>query len=328
MKKSDDKNMQCIDSIVNAFKKIKFKKSVFKKLNRYKFFYLLSALGLIYFFIYHYLPMTGILIAFKQIQPFMTIQQMLKAPWVGLKNFTNFINGYYFWNVLGNTLAISIYSLLFGFTLPIILAVLINEINENKFKKTAQTILYMPHFLSWVIVAGLVRIIFSTSDGIVNQIVIFFTNKPVFFLGDNKYIRSLIVGSGIWKETGWNMIIYLAAITGIDQTLYEAANVDGATRFQKIWHITLPGMKFAISLIFIMSCGRLLDAGFERVMMLYSPATYAKADIIDTYVYRASFGDMQYSFATAVNLFKSIISLLLVLSANWASKKLGENGLW
>ena len=272
--------------------------------------------------------MAGILIAFKQIQPFMTIQQMLEAPWVGLKHFITFVNGYYFWNVLGNTLAISFFSLLFSFPAPIILAILINEIQGNKFKKAVQTIIYMPHFLSWVIVAGLVRIVFSPSDGIVNQIIMSFNHKPVFFVGENQYIRSLIVGSTIWKETGWNTIIFLSAITGIDQTLYEAARVDGATRFQKILYITLPGMKFAISLIFIMSCGKLLDAGLERVMLLYSPATYTKADIIDTYVYRASFGDMQYSFATAVNLFKSVLSFLLVLSANWASKKLGEEGIW
>jgi len=302
--------------------------TVFVKLNKYKFYYLLSALGLLYFFIFHYLPMAGILIAFKQIQPFMTVQQMITAPWIGLKHFITFVNSYYFWNILGNTLAISFYSLLFGFPVPIILAILINEIRRNKFKKVVQSIFYIPHFLSWVIVASLVSIVFSPNDGIINQIIMFFGADPVFFLGNNRYIRSIIVGSNIWKEAGWNTIIYLAAIMGIDQTLYEAASVDGATRFKKIWHITLPGMKFAISLILIMSCGRILNVGFERVMLLYNPATYAKADIIDTYVYRASFGDLQYSFAAAVNLFKSAVSLILVLTANWASKKLGEEGIW
>ena len=308
--------------------KYKIEGKDFSKFKKYIYYYSLSAIGLLYFFIYHYIPMVGILIAFKQIQPFMTIQQMLEAPWVGLKHFIIFMKGYYFWNILGNTFAISFYSLIFGFPIPIILAILINEIHGSKFKKIMQTVFYMPHFLSWIIVVGLLRIVFSASDGIVNKIVMLFGKEPIFFLGDNQYIRSLIVGSGIWKEAGWNTIVYLAAIMSIDTTLYEAAIVDGVTRFQKIYYITLPGIKFAISLVLIMSCGRLLNAGFERVILLYSPATYTKADIIDTYVYRASFSDMQYSFAAAVNLFKSAISLILVLSANLISKKLGEEGIW
>jgi len=299
-----------------------------KKFNKYKFYYLLLTLGIAYFIIYKYIPMAGVFIAFKEVQPFMTVRQMIAAPWVGLKHFRQFTSSIFFTNLLGNTLMISIYSLLWGFPAPIILAVLINEMRGQKFKRFVQSISYMPHFLSMVIVAGMVRNIFSPSVGLVNQIITLFGAEPIHFLGSNRYIRSLIVGSEIWKESGWGTIIYLAAITGINPELYEAATVDGANRFHRIRYITLPGMMFTISLLFIMNCGRLLDAGFERVFLLYSPATYQKADIIDTYVYRMSMQDFRYSFGAAVGLFKSVFSLVLVMLANWGAKKLGQEGLW
>ena len=197
-----------------------------------------------------------------------------------------------------------------------------------KFKRVVQSISYMPHFLSMVIVAGFVRAIFSPSGGLVNYFVTALGYEPIFFLGSTKYIRSIIIGSGIWKEIGGNTIIYLAAITGIDQAQYEAATVDGANRLQKIIHITLPGMMFTISLLLIMACGGLLEAGFERVFLLYNAGTYKVADIIDTYVYRTGLEKMQYSFASAVGLFKSVLSMTLAVLANWGAKKMGQEGLW
>jgi len=301
---------------------------VLRRIKKDKFYYLLLSLGFIYFFIYKYVPMAGILIGFKDVSPFMNVSQMLAAPWVGFKHIRTFVNGLFFWNIMGNTFMISLYSLLFGFPAPIIFALLMNEIRHTKFKRTVQSISYMPHFLSFVVVAGMVRNLFSPNGGFINQIIMLFGGEQVFFLGSNKYIRSILVGSSIWKSVGWGTIIYLAAITGIEQEQYEAATIDGANRFHKIRYITIPGMMFTISLLLIMQIGTLLDAGFERVFLLYSEATYQKADIIDTYVFRAGMGRMQYSFASAVGLFKSILSLILVSVANFGAKKLGQEGLW
>jgi len=286
-------------------------------------------IGLLYIFIYKYIPMGGILIAFKDVTPFMTLRKMIEAPWVGLKHFRALCNSIFFWQVMRNTLIISFYNLLFGFPAPIIFALLINEIRSRKFQRTVQSISYMPHFLSVVVVSGMLRNLISIDGGLFNQIFMLFGGKePIYFLGSNKYIRTLIVGSGIWQEVGWGSIIYLAAIMGVSQEQYEAATIDGASRLQKARYITLPGIMFTISIMFILGCGRLLDAGFDRVMLLYSPATYKNADIIDTFVYRAGIGEARYSYTTAVGLFKSIFALILVTGVNKAAKKMGQEGLW
>ena len=296
---------------------------------KYRLYYFLMLIGLVYFLIYKYVPMAGIFIAFKDVSPIMNVEEMFAAPWVGFKHFSAFFNSIFFWNILRNTVVISLYNLLFGFPAPIIFALLINEVRHRKYQRVLQSISYLPHFLSIVIVVGMVRNIFSPNGGLVNQIYMLFGgSEPIFFLGSNDYIRSLIVGSSIWQEIGWGSIIYLAAITGVDQELYEAATIDGANRFQRMWYITLPGIMFTISIMFIMQCGRILDAGFERVLLLYNPITYQNADIIDTYVYRTGLADMRYSFSTAVGLFKSIFSLVLVTIVNWGTKKMGQEGLW
>ena len=285
--------------------------------------------GLLYFIIYKYVPMAGLFIAFKNVLPFMTVSQMISAPWVGFKNFTTFFNSFYFAQTLRNTLIISSYNIIFGFPAPIILALLVNEVRSRRYKKFVQTISYLPHFLSIVIVTGMLRNLISVDGGIVNQIAMMFGAKePIYFLGSNKYIRGLIVGSGIWQEVGWASIIYLAAIMGVDQELYEAAIIDGANRFRLAWHITLPCIMFTISILFIMQCGRILDAGFDRVFLLYSHVTFKNADIIDTYVYRTGMGELKYSYSAAVGLFKSIFALGMVSTVNWIAKKMGQVGIW
>jgi putative aldouronate transport system permease protein len=294
----------------------------------YRMHYMLMLPGLLFFLIFRYVPIYGIIIAFKDVSPFGGVSEMMSAPFVGLKHFINFFNSYYFWNIIGNTLAISGLKLLFGFPAPIILALLLNEIRSVKFKKITQTISYLPHFLSWVVVAGLFVVVLSTSGGIVNEIVKAFGGKPIYFLGDPKYFRGVIVISHIWKMMGWGSIIYLAALSGINPELYEAAIVDGAGRWKQMLHITLPGRSYVIVLMFIFAIGNLLRAGFEQILLLYSPSVYSVADIIDTYVYREGLIGLKYSYTTAIGLFKSVMAMILILSANFIAKRLGKEGIW
>jgi len=293
-----------------------------------KLYYLLLLPGVVYYLIFHYIPLYGIIVAFKDVTPFDGIEGIFNSEWVGLRHFKDFTNSYYFWNIMRNTVLISFYKLLFGFPAPIILALLLNEVRGKLFKKTVQTISYLPHFLSMVIVAGLVTILLTTDGGLVNILLGKLGLEPIFFLGDKQYFRSVLVVSSIWKEIGWGSIIYLAAIAGIDPQLYEAARADGAGRLRQIWHITLPGMTFIIVFMFIFSIGGLLNAGFEQIFLLYSPPVYEVADIIDTYVYRRGLMEMQYSFAAAVGLFKSVIALALILGTNYLAKKLKQEGIW
>ncbi|MBP1989470.1 ABC transporter permease [Paenibacillus eucommiae] len=293
-----------------------------------RLYYLLILPGIVYFLLFHYVPLYGIIIAFKDISPFDGFQGIITGEWVGLKHFRNFVSSFYFWDILKNTVVISLYRIVFGFPAPILLALLLNEVRNVLFKRTVQTISYLPHFISMVVVAGLVTTLLSTDGGLVNALLQKLGMKSIFFLGDTNYFRSVLVVSGIWKEVGWSTIIYLAAISGIDTQQYEAAVMDGAGRLKQVWHITLPGMMFIIVLMFIFAVGGLLDAGFEQIFLLYSSPVYKVADIIDTYVYRKGIGELQYSFAAAVSLFKSVIALLLLLGANYLAKKLHQDGIW
>ncbi|GGD51863.1 ABC transporter permease [Paenibacillus nasutitermitis] len=298
------------------------------RIRRNQLYYLLVIPGLLYFLIFHYIPMLGLMIAFKDVAPFDGLDGILTSDWVGLRHFKNFINSYYFWNILGNTVIISAYKLVFGFPLPIVLALLINEVRHMKFKKVVQTISYMPHFISMVVLSGLVTTLLSTDGGFVNAVLYKLGFEPIVFLSDTRYFRSIIVGSGIWKEVGWSSIIYLAAIASVDQQLYEAAKVDGASRLRQIWHITLPSISFIIVILFILQIGSVMDAGFEQIFLLYSPAVYQVADIIDTYVYRKGLIEVQYSFAAAVGMFKAVIAIILVVGTNYIAKKRGQEGIW
>ncbi|WP_248924588.1 ABC transporter permease [Paenibacillus hamazuiensis] len=296
------------------------------KINR--FYYYLIIPGMLYFLIFDYIPMFGVIIAFKDISPFEGVQAIFSGEWVGFKHFVRFWNSYYFWNVMSNTLIISLYKLLFGFPASIVLALLLNELRFVVFKRIVQTISYLPHFISTVVVAGLAMMILSTDGGLVNAILVFFGKEPVHFLGSPEYFRSILVISHVWQTIGWGSILYLAAMSGIDPGLYEAARMDGAGRFRQMWHITLPGITHVVVILLIFQIGGLLNAGFEKVLLLYSPSVYEVADIIDTYVYREGLLRLNYSFATAVGLFKNVLAMFLILGANYLAKKMNQTGIW
>jgi putative aldouronate transport system permease protein len=295
---------------------------------KHSFYYFLMLPGIAFFIIYKYVPLLGIIVAFKDVAPFDGLAEIISAPFVGFKNFTIFFNSIFFWDVLRNTFVISFMYLCFGFPAPIILALLINEVRDGLFKKSVQTISYLPHFLSMVVVAGMISNILSPNGGLLNSILKLMGSQSVFFLGDNKYIRWVFTFTAIWQEIGWSSIVYLAALAGIPEELYEAAIVDGASRWQQIIHVTLPGMMPIISIMFILQIGKILDGGFERVLLLYNPSVYENADIIDTFVYRKGLNELQYSFSTAVGLFKSIIVFIVIYFSNWSARKLGQESLW
>ena len=297
-------------------------------LKKDKFIYLLILPGLLYYLIFRYVPMFGILIGFKDYHPFFGIEGIFTSPWVGLKHIERFFASRYSWELIRNTFLISFYQMLWGFPAPIILALMINEVRQNHFKKIVQTISYLPHFLSMVIVASLIRNITSMDAGIINAVIRFFGGEPIFFLGSTRHFRSVLVVSSIWQGVGWGSIIYLAAISNIDQELYEAAIVDGAGWLRKIWNITLPGILPVMSILLILRIGDLLSVGQERILLLYSPLVYSVGDVISTFIYRAGLVGMEFSFGTAIDFFNSVIELILVLGANYAAKKMGQEGLW
>ncbi|NOU86309.1 ABC transporter permease subunit [Paenibacillus sp. LMG 31460] len=294
----------------------------------HRFYYYLIIPGMLYFLIFDYIPMFGIIVAFKDISPFEGVSAIFTSEWVGFKHFIRFWNSYYFWNVMRNTLLISGYKLLFGFPASILLALLLNELRHAVYKRIVQTISYLPHFISTVVVAGLAMMVLSTDGGMVNAIIVQFGGQPIHFLGDPTYFRSVLIISHVWQTIGWGSILYLAAMTGIDPGLYEAAKMDGAGRTRQAWHITLPGIAPVIVILLILSIGGLLNAGFEKVLLLYSPAVYEVADIIDTYVYREGLSKLDYSFATAVGLFKNVLAMFLILGANYMAKKMNQTGIW
>ena len=311
---------------------IKTKKKSFnykiKSIIKYRGIYLLMLPGLLFYLIYKYLPMIGIVIAFKDVSPFLGIEKMLTAPWVGLKHFKIFVSSPYFFQLLRNTLLINFYGLLFDFPATILLALLINEVKNGPFKKIVQTISYMPHFVSNVVVAGLLISFLSPASGIINKIIESFGGESIYFLGEPKYFRSILVGSGVWQNVGWGTIIYLAAMAGIDPQLYEAAHMEGANRFQRAWYITLPSIAPLISLLLVLRIGRMLNVGFEKILLLYSPAVYEVGDVIDTFVYRSGIKNAKFSYSTAVGLFKSVIAMVLIAVSDFTAKRMGQTGIF
>ena len=303
-------------------------KNLSRTLYKHRFYYLLAVPGLVFFLIFRYLPMYGVIIAFKDISPFSGLDGVLHEPFVGLKHFENFFNSYFFWNITGNTLIISGLKLLWGFPAPIILALMINEVRHTVFQRVVQTISYLPHFLSTVVVVGLLMMMVSIDGGLFNQAMRLFGAQPVAFLTHPKYFRSILVTMSLWQGVGWGSILYLAAMANINPELYEAAMIDGANRWQQIRYITLPSITYVIVILLIFRIGSLLDAGFEQILLLYSPSVYSVADIIDTYVYRAGLQSLRYSYATAVGLFKSLLAMILLLGANRLAHLLGQPGIW
>jgi putative aldouronate transport system permease protein len=266
--------------------------------------------GLAFIIAFSYIPMTGIVIAFQKFIPARGLFGDQK--WIGLDNFRYVMNLPGFYQVLWNTLYISSLKLLFGLVVPIVFAILLNELRGKFLKRSIQTAIYLPHFLSWVILGGILVDMLSPSGGIVNSVLQAFGLEPIFFLGDNRWFPSTLIVSDVWKNFGYGTIVYLAAIMGIDPAQYEAATIDGANRWHKAWHITIPGMRMVIVLLSVLSLGQLLNAGFDQVFNLYSLPVYKSGDILDTFVYRIGLLDAQFGVATAVGLFKSIVSLLLI----------------
>jgi len=312
-----------------AYNERKGWRDAWRQIKRDRFLYALAAIPLLYFVIFRYLPMIGVIIAFQDYDPFLGLTDIFRLDrWVGLKHFRNFFDSIFFWNIMRNTVLISLYKLIFGFPVPIILALLINEVRVTLFQRTVQTVSYLPHFFSMVVAAGIVRAMLTPQGGLLNQVVVALGGEPKAYLTDPDLFRSIIVTMDVWQHAGWNSIIFLAAMATINTEMYEAAAMDGANRFQRMWHVTLPSISFAIVIILIFRIGGMLDAGFEQIILLYSPSVYSVSDIIDTYVYRAGLIGRQYSFGAAVGLYKSVLALALMYMANKISQKLGQEGLW
>ena len=279
---------------------------------------------IIYIAVFCYKPMYGVIIAFKNFRPAVGI---MDSPWVGLKHFITFFNDYNFWRILKNTFSISALSILFGFPAPILLALLINEIRNTKFKRAVQTISYMPYFISMVIICGLIKT-FCQSDGIITDLVVALGGERVNLLASKNWFYPIYIISNIWQNIGWDSIIYLAALAGIDQEQYEAARVDGAGRIRQIISVTLPGLMPTITILFILKMGNILNVGFEKILILYSPTTYEVADVISTYVYRIGILDANFSYSTAIGLFNSVVNIIFLLLTNALSKKMNNSGLF
>ena len=304
------------------------KQSLGKRLKKSWQLYLFVAPALIGLIIFSYIPMYGILLAFKDYSPFLGI---MGSEWVGLEHFQRFFNSPYFVQLLRNTLVISLYGLLVGFPIPIILALGLNSVRNMKFKKTVQTVTYAPYFISTVVMCGIIKV-FCMQDGLFAQIASAFGGVAENYLANPRYFRTIYVASDIWQKIGWDSIIYLAALSAIDQEQYEAARVDGANRFQQMLHITLPGLIPTIMILFILRMGNILNVGYEKVLLLYNATTYEVADIISTYTYRLSFptsgGSPMYSKSTAIGLFNTLVNVVFLLITNAISKKATESSLF
>lgn len=286
--------------------------------------YWMLAPVLLYVLIFNYAPMFGLVISF---QDYSLTRGVMGSKWIGLKNFEDFFSSMYFGRTLGNTLILSGLDLLVCFPAPIILALMLNEVGCLRFKKTIQTVSYMPHFISMVVVAGLIKE-FCSSTGVVAQFVQFFGGKAQSYISQPQYFRAIFTVSQVWQTIGFNSIVFLAALSGIDMQLYEAARIDGAGRLRQTWHVTLPGIIPTIIIMLILRCGAIMNVNFEKVLLLYSPSTYATADVISTYVYRAGIIKQKIGYSTAVGLFNSVVSLLLVLGANALSNRYTESSLF
>lgn len=287
--------------------------------------YLLLVLPVAYFILFKYVPMYGAMIAFQDYNIFGGVTG---SEWVGLENFKRLFAMSEFYDVVRNTLLLNLLDLMFSFPAPILLALLLHELRVVWFKKAAQTILYLPHFISWVIIGGLVYQMFSTNGGLVNEMIRAFGIEPIPFLTDKNNWLLVYLGTGIWQSAGWGAIIYLAALTGINKELYEAAEVDGAGRMKKMWHITLPGIRSTIVVMLIIQLGHIMSIGFERPFVMGNPLVKDYAEVISTYVYKVGLQTAQFSLATAMGLFQALVGLFFVVLANTIAKRFGEKGIW
>ncbi|MBO5071291.1 MAG: sugar ABC transporter permease [Roseburia sp.] len=297
---------------------------VVKDFQRHKFKYFIVIPVILYLLLFCYKPMYGVIIAFKDFRASLGI---MESPWVGLENFVRFFQDPWFGRLIKNTFTISLLMLLFSFPAAVLLALLLNEVKVGWFKRTVQTITYMPHFIAMVVVCGLISS-FCESNGLFNDMIVFFGGERSNLLANKDLFYLIYILSGIWQNVGWDSIIYLAALSSIDQEQYEAARIDGAGRIQQMVHITLPGLVPTISMLLVLNLGKVLSVGYEKILLLYQPLTYEVADVISTYVYRKGMIDADYSFSTAVNLFNSVINIIFLLVSNRISKKMGQSGLF
>ncbi|MEC0173372.1 sugar ABC transporter permease [Paenibacillus favisporus] len=312
-------------NLPQASKPAVYRTSIAARLRRDKWLYLLMLPGLLYFLVFKYVPMWGVLLAFQNYQPF---TGFWKSEWVGFEHFRLFFENPEFFMLLRNTLLLSFYNLIFFFPAPIILALLLNEVRLAFFKRTIQTMIYVPHFISMVIVASLTYVFLTTEGGTVNELLFQYTGNKIQFLSDPSWFRPMIILQTIWKECGWGTIIFLAALAAVDVEQYEAATIDGANRWRQIWHVTLPAIRSTIVILLILRMGSVLDNGFEQIYLMLNPLNRTVGEVFDTYVYAMGITQGAFSYSTAVGLFKSIVGVTLVLGTNWLAKKFGESGLY
>jgi len=298
--------------------------SVIRKIKKSKYLYAIFLIPFLYYVIFHYWPLYGVVISF---QDYNIVKGIGGSKWVGLKHFKNFLLDGYFWKLVRNTLLLNLYGLIWCFPAPIILALLLNELKGGPFKRIVQSVSYLPHFISTVVICGMITN-FLASDGLINQMVMTFGHKPIQFLMDPKYFRTIYTASGLWQTLGWNSIVYLASLTAVDQEIVEAAMIDGAGRLKRIIHVMIPSIAPTISVMLIMQIGKMMTLGAEKILLLYTGSTYETADIISTYVYRRGILHNDLSYATAVGLFQSVIGLVLLFTANKLSKRISETSMW
>ena len=301
------------------------RRRLWRRVKRKRVLYLMLLPGMLLLLIFHYIPMWGVLIAFKD---YRVLKGILASNWVGLKHFRAFYGGRMFSSVVLNTLILNCYSLIFAFPLPLVFALMLNEVRVDWFKKGVQTITYMPHFISTVVIVGMMKELLSPTNGIVNQILMRMGHEPIYFFGKAGYFRSLYIISGAWAGTGWGSIVYLAAITAVDVSLYEAATIDGASRLQKIWHVTLPCIRSTFMVMLILRLGQMLGSDSEKVLLMQTSGNRSVSELLSTYIYNRGVLNSEYSYSTAVGLFNSAVSFLLILVANTLSRRLTEESLW
>ncbi len=296
-----------------------------KRYYKYRYMMVMFLPAVVYFIVFKYIPMAGLSLAFKNFQ---IKAGIWASPWCGLDNFKMLFQSPAFWQSFRNTLIISAYKLIFGFPAPILFALLLNEVRQSKIKKLIQTVSYLPHFLSWVVLSGICMQFLSPSSGPFNMLLKEMGLDPIFFLGDPNVFRGTLVGTHIWQSIGWGSIVYIAALAGVDVSMYEAADLDGATRWQKMRYITLPTIAPVITIMLILAVGKMMTDDFDQIYNLYNPGVYNVSEVMGTYIYKRGIGNMQYEVATAMGLFQNAIAFVLVIGTNQISKKINEYGLW
>ncbi|MEK4909449.1 ABC transporter permease [Niallia sp. FSL M8-0099] len=301
------------------------KKKTLRKIRKNWDLYLLVFPIIAYFIIFKYVPMYGLQIAFKD---FIAVDGIFNSPWVGLEHFERFFQSFYFERLLSNTLLIGLYELAVGFPIPIILALMINEVKNKYFKSFIQTITYAPHFLSVVVVVGILYLLLSPQTGIINQLIVILGGEPIYFMAEPAWFKTIFVFSGVWQNMGWSSIIYLAALSAIDPQLHEAAKIDGASRLQRIWYINLPSIKPTIIIMLILQCGSILGVGFEKVFLMQNSLNMSASDVISTHIYRTGILGADYSYSTAIGLFESFVNLIILLLVNYTARKVNKVSLW